>query len=418
MASQPVQVAIITETYPPEINGVANTMHHLVAGLCQRHYQVTVIRPQQGSDHKRATKYNSWPTQIAPYRSECLVPGLPVPGYQGLHFGLPIIGRLRRYWHHNRPDIVYIATQGPLGWAALFVARRFKIPVLTGFHTQFHQYSEYYGIGILMRPIIHALRWFHNQSSGTLAPTQALCQSLTTMGFKNVTIFSRGVDIQLFSPTRRSDQLRQQWGCDQTTVAVLYVGRIAAEKNIALALQAFEQIKRQQPNSRLIFIGDGPERAQNQARYPEHIFMGARVGVELATGYASADLFLFPSLTETFGNVVLEAMASGLPVLAFQQAAAADLIQCHQNGMTVPAGDQAAYCTVAQQMSIERESLRDWGKAARLTALQHDWDSVIDSIVHQFRCLIKPVAKNCVITHDPLDSKLIQDGTVRPESDD
>lgn len=187
-----LRVSVITETYPPEINGVANTMGHLVRGLGQRGHQVHLVRPRQPGE-----------TPASGFR-ETLVPGVPIPGYRGLRVGLPVARRLRRVWESSWPDICYIATQGPLGHAALSAARALGLPAITGFHTQFHQYSRHYGLEALGQSIMRTLRRFHNRSEASLVPTAQLRDELAALGFRRVRIVSRGVDTDLFSPQRRN----------------------------------------------------------------------------------------------------------------------------------------------------------------------------------------------------------------------
>jgi glycosyltransferase involved in cell wall biosynthesis len=376
---QKLTIAVVTETYPPEINGVANTMRQLVLGLSRRGHAVQVIRPRQSGDSRD--------TQ-APV-DEMLVPGLPIPGYRGLRFGLPVYLRLRQFWRRNRPDAVYVATQGPLGHAALNAARTAGIAVVTGFHTQFQQYSRYYGLGILMRPIVNALRNFHNRSDGTLVPTSALEHALDEDGFRNVHVFRRGVDTAQFSPAHRSASLRRTWGCDDASIVALYVGRIAAEKNIGLALRAFDAISETNDKVRCLLVGDGPELGRLRRMHPDYVFAGAKVGDELASFYASADCFVFPSMTETFGNVVPEAMASGLAVIAFDYAAAHEHIEHWRNGVLVSQDEEKAFVDALVAAVSDRARLEGLGHAARSTAESLDWDHVIAEVEQRLREVIR-----------------------------
>ncbi|QIK38393.1 glycosyltransferase family 1 protein [Caldichromatium japonicum] len=383
LAGGPLKIAIVTETYPPEINGVANTMRYLATGMAARGHAVQVIRPRQPAD---ATCVPD---------SSCehhLVPGLPIPGYRSLRFGLPVYWRLRRLWKTNPPDLVYIATQGPLGHAALAAARSLKIPSVTGFHTHFQRYSQHYGLGLLTRQIEKRLKHFHNHSDATLVPTEELRAALIAEGFENVYVFGRGVDTEHFAPSRRSAELRRTWGCGPEDLAVLYVGRIAAEKNLALALAGFRAIQERRPEARFVLVGDGPEFGALKQQHPDLIFAGARRGDELAAHYASGDLFLFPSLTETFGNVVTEAMASGLPVIAFAYAAAGAYIRPWINGVPVALGDEDAFIAACVQCVDDPERLRRMGSEARKTMQDSGWERVLAraeellcAVIHQRR---------------------------------
>ena len=366
-----LKLSILTETYPPEINGVANTMRYLVEGLADLGHQVQLVRPRQASDPKRPA---AGPLDVA------LVPGLPIPGYRGLRFGLPVYWRLRRLWCRSRPDLVYIATQGPLGYAALSAACALGIPSVTGFHTQFHQYSQHYGLGILSHKIAETLRHFHNRSDATLVPTEELQEELADAGFQNLHVLGRGVDIQRFSPGWRDPALRASWGCDPHALAVLYVGRIAAEKNLDLLRDAFLALHQEIPSARLVLVGDGPALAHLRRDLPDAHFAGAQVGEALSAHYASADLFLFPSLTETFGNVVTEAMASGLGVIAFDYAAAHAHIRSGRNGVAVRLDDRAGFIAAACALASDRRALRLMGQAARVSAEGISWERVLGHV--------------------------------------
>ena len=357
--------------YPPEINGVANTMRQLVEGLEGRGHRVHLVRPRQPGLS---------PVPAGPVTRESLVPGIPIPGYRGLRFGLPVYWRLRRMWRKSRPDVVYIATQGPLGHAALTAARSVGLASVTGFHTQFHQYSSHYGLGLLTQQIRETLRRFHNRSDATLVPTEALREELSRAGFQNVHVFGRGVDTELFSPRQRSAALRQTWGADADALVVVYVGRIAAEKNLDLALAAFQAIGERRPEARFVLVGDGPGLERLRRMHPDFICCGAKIGAELAEHYASADLFLFPSLTETFGNVVPEAMASGLAVVAFDYAAGRSCIQNGHSGLTVPLGDPDGFIAAAVAAAEAPARVRALGTAARANAETMSWPRVIGSV--------------------------------------
>ncbi len=357
-------VDVVTETAPPEVNGVAMTVGRLVEGMRGRGHCVTLVRP--------------WPSAGRPGSDDVTVRGLPLPGYHDVRFGLPAGAVLRRRWRTQRPDVVHVVTEGPLGWSAVRCARSLGIPVTSGFHTNFDRYSAHYGLGWL-RPLIAAyLRGLHRRTAATLVPTAALAAELAGDGVPGVRVVGRGVDTELFGPSRRSPELRRSWGADDSDVVCLYVGRLAAEKNLALVVRAFAAIARDHRATQLVWVGDGPARAQLVREPLRQHFAGWRRDVDLAAHYASADLFLFPSLTETYGNVVAEAMASGLPVLAYRSAAAAELIVDGRNGIHVTAGDESAYVEAARRLvGGGRAWRRSIGDAARQAMLSQRWDEVV-----------------------------------------
>jgi len=363
-----LQIALVTETYLPEINGVAITIGRMAEGLCLRGHDIHLIHPRQ---HKQDSA-----TEKARYR-ETLVAGMPIPGYAGLKSGLPARGLLLRLWQQQRPDIVHIATEGPLGWSALSAARKLNIPVSTDFHTNFHSYTQHYGIGLLKWPIAAYLRHFHNKAACTLVPTNELQLQLELEGYQNVSVVSRGVDTELFHPVRRSEALRASWGADDSTPVVMLVSRIAAEKNLNVAIDAFEQMRTVNPRARMVLVGDGPARAGLQKQYPDVIFAGMQTGITLAEHYASGDIFVYPSQTETYGNVTVEAMASSLAIIAFDYAAARQHIRHDVNGLLVPFGDTEAFNAQAKALITDLSRVQRLRDAARQSMKPLSWDHIM-----------------------------------------
>ncbi|MEP7044158.1 MAG: glycosyltransferase family 1 protein [Dokdonella sp.] len=337
-----MRVAIVTETWPPEINGVALTVQSLARGLAGLGHTVELVRPRQEGEAGAAS---------ADGYDQVILPGAALPRYPGLRFGLPAHRALHRRWSERRPDVLYIATEGPLGLTALGAARRLDLPACTGFHTRFDDFARHYGFGWLTPIVFAYLRRFHNRASATLVPTTELADFLGANGFRNVRLLRRAVDTELFDPVRRDEALRAEWGLARDDLAVIHVGRIAPEKNLELAVRAFRAIQLEQPRARLIIVGDGPARAGLAAQHPDIVFTGIRRNEELARHYASGDLFVFPSLTETFGNVTLEALASGVPVVAYDYGAAREHIHDGNAGTRVPLGDADAFVAAAVAMA-------------------------------------------------------------------
>lgn len=385
-------ICLVTETYAPEVNGVALTLAHLRRGLQARGHIVSLVRPRQP-----ATDLASAGDKAL----ETLVYGAPIPGYQGAQMGVPAPGKLWQCWTRHRPDVVYIATEGPLGWSALRTALRLGIPVFSGFHTNFHRYAQHYRLGWLQPLIFAYLRWFHRRTYGTLVPSLALREQLTTSGVPNVQVLGRGVDSQLFTPARRSAALRRAWGVAAHELVVLYVGRLAPEKNIEVVLAAYRAMQAIHLPVKCVVVGDGPLRATLQQAHPELIFCGMQTGVELACHYASGDIFLFPSTTETFGNVTLEALASGLAVVAYNYAAAHRHITHGENGMLVPYNDAAAFVDAAVSLARAPQGLLTLRRQARAQAQTLDWQDIVE----QFAALLTGALET---TPDPAEVVLTQ----------
>ena len=375
-----LQIALVTETYPPEVNGVAMTMGHLVAGLIQRGHTVQIVRPRQGTEDNLHAREGL---------NEVLAKGIPIPNYPELRFGMPSENRLVKLWRQNRPDLVHVATEGPLGWSSVAAARKLELPVTSSFHTNFDNYSQHYGIGLLKTPIEAYLRKLHNRTMATLVPTKAMARTLQNRGYRNVSVLSRGVDIEQFTPVQRSPALRAAWGSNESDVVALYVGRLAREKNVGVVLTAFSAIQSRLPSAKLVFVGDGPLRTTLQEACPQAIFAGIRTGRELAAYYASSDLFLFPSLTETFGNVVPEALASGLTVLSYANAAAANLITQDHNGVLVAPDEELQFVNAAVALATDRARMQFIRQHAAPSVAHLSWSAVYDSFVQTLYSVIE-----------------------------
>lgn len=370
------RVAVVTETYPPEINGVAMTVARLVEALLARGHEVHLVRPRQ-----HATTAGSGSGLLA----ETLTLGLPIPRYPELRLGLPAGRSLGVEWARKRPDVVHLATPGPLAWSALGTAERLGIPVVSEFRTNFHAYSRYYGVGFLRKAILRVLRSFHNRTASTMAPTSRLETELKAEGFRRVAVVARGVDADRFHPDRRSAALRSHWGAGQETLVVIGVGRLAREKNLGLLAAGFEGIRAARPDSRLVLVGDGPARGSMQKRCPDAIFAGKRFADDLAVHYASADLLLFPSLTETFGNVTIEGMASGLALVAFDYGAAHELVRSGENGWTVPFGDEAAFVRTGVEVATNSAAMVRARAAARWEVRRRSWERIVQQVEELYR---------------------------------
>jgi glycosyltransferase involved in cell wall biosynthesis len=365
--------ALVTETWPPEVNGVALTVRSLQRGLQRRGHRVSVVRPAQERGQ-------------AAGQDELLVRGGPLPRYPGLRFGLVSACRLQQAWKRDRPDAIYIATEGPLGWSALRAARRLSIPVASAVHTRFDLYMRDYGLALLEPVALRWMRRFHNRADVTLAPTRELEQFLEESGFERTKRLARAVDTARFDPQLRDPALRAEWGADPEEVVAIHVGRIAAEKNLALAVNAFRELQQHRPQARMVWVGDGPQRAALERHNPDFIFCGVKRGEDLARHFASADMFLFPSLSETFGNVTLESMASSLATVAFDYGAAREHLVDGMHGACVT--DEKGFIDAVVRIGCNDALRSAMGERARaaVTGLHPD------RVAADFEALLRDIA--------------------------
>ncbi len=362
-----VHLGLVTETWPPEINGVSMTLSRLVRGLRNRGHRVSIVRPRQRHEALREQANGD----------ELLRPGVPIPFYRSMRMGFPGSPPLRRRWRRDRPDIVHIATEGPLGHGALAAARAESIPVSSSFHTNFHEYIAIYGFSWLTRLLESGLRRFHNKTRVTLVPSPGMRDRLEARGFERCRLLERGVDTGLFDPAKRSELVRRDWGLAPRQLTLLCVGRLAKEKNLQLAVRALHAVRKVAADARLVLVGAGPIRDE-LAREQGVVLAGEFPPPQMGDKFASADLFLFPSLTETFGNVLTEAMASGLPTVSFDYAASSMHVEHGRTGLKVPPGDEEAFLAHAVRAASNAQLRRELGRHARTYAQSIAWDAVVD----------------------------------------
>lgn len=362
-------ITMVTETYWPDANGVAMTLHCLVQGLAKQGHTLQLVCP---SHQDREISHLPATVLYTPVR------GLPIPSYAEATFGLPAAKKLKSIWSKLRPDVIYVATEGPLGWSAINTAKMMGIPAVSGFHTNFHAYSRHYKIGFLEPIVKKYLVYIHNATFATVVPTMEQKALLTELGIKNVHVMGRGVDTGLFSPHKRSLTLREKWGVKHNEPVMIYVGRIAEEKNLDLTIRTYFELQKLNHKLKFVLVGDGPLKERFCREHPQFIMAGKRSGEELAEHYASADIFAFASLTETFGNVVLEAMASGLGIIAYDYAAARLHIKHGENGMLASFGDANAFIQTARQLATNEVLLKKLRINAGKDAEQLSWKQVIE----------------------------------------
>ncbi len=311
------------------------------------------------------------------------------PGYKEVRVGLPCPLKLRKRWKKKRPDVIYVATESPLGISALKAANDLSIPVAAGFHTNFHQYLNRYYLRHMEKPAMGYLKYVHGMADMTVAPSADCVEMLSEYGFKNVKLVGRGVDVAQFSPAKRCAALRQSMGVeDASAPIVIIVGRVAAEKNLPFALEVVESMQQQCPSMRAVVVGDGPVKEYLEKQHDKVQFVGVQQGEDLARYYASADILLFPSETETFGNVLLEGMASGLVTVSYDYAASANFVDDGTNGLKSPLGDEEKFQQKALE-ALDRVNDEAMREAAEQCVRQQSWDKVINSFEDHFTSIVQ-----------------------------
>ena len=366
----PLKIVVVTDTYYPDINGVAFSLARLCAGLRARGHHVEIIRSGQAHGEDETTVW-SW----------------SLPGYREVKVGAPWPGYLRHRWETNRPDVVYVAIETPLGFSATSAALRLGIPVVGGYHTNFSDYLRKYGACWIGKQVWRYQKWFHNRLDRTLVPSPDARDKLAAAGFSKVGILGRGVDTELFSPAGRCDALRHEMGVTGENPIALVVSRVSSEKNIGLAIRAFTRMRQSCPDMVCIVVGDGPARPTLMRNHPDVKFPGYLTDVKLAACYASADILLFPSETETFGNVLIEGMASGLAVLSYDYAAAAWHGKDGVNLLKVRKGDEAAFLDASVRL-LDPSTRNTLSAGALQTAAGLGWFGIVGELETIFREVI------------------------------
>lgn len=395
--SKPLHVLLVTETWSPEVNGVAMSLGQLMHQLNLYGHKVSLLRPKPKQNVALGPN-DTTPNNLASsgisgqamqgISHDIQVKGMSIPKYSDLQFGVPAYFTIKKELQQLKPDLVHVATEGPLGLAALWAAKRLGIPVTTGYHTQFHDFSRHFGFGVLAAPLMAYFKWFHNTSKATCVPSKKTYNDLDSLGFKRLYEVGRGVDLERFNPRHRSEKLRAEWGARNQHTVLVMVSRLSPEKGVDLVIKSFKALQREQLQRavKLVIVGDGPDRARLEALAEDSkddiIFAGAKTGEALSQHYASGDVFVFASQVETFGNVVVEAMASGLPVYAFDDAAAGMLVT-ERSGLLVDFGDEQQFIEKVSMLP-KMQILKEQGIAACQSVAGFSWQRPADQMLTMF----------------------------------
>lgn len=384
----PPRLLVCTDTYPPQVNGVSVVTSLSVIGLAERGWDIVVAAPRYPAGMRDA-----FPRDVmrAGARELLLLPSAPLPFYPDIRLSLPNARALSQLVDRHRPDLVHCATEFSIGWLGQRLAHRRHLPVVTSYHTDFSRYADSYGVGWLRPAVAGHLSRFHRRARRTYTPSASAAADVRALGARDVEVWGRGVDTTLFHPRHRSDALRRAYGRRDTFI-FLHVGRLAAEKGVELILAAYQRARAQLPDGavHLVVAGAGPKTDALRAMAVDGVsFLGNldRRDV-LPRLYASADAFVFSSVTETLGLVILEAMASGLPVIAAPAGGVADHLRHDDNGLAYPAGDVDAMARAMVALALDRERAFTLGAGARAGAEPLDWSHELDRLDESYREVI------------------------------
>jgi len=370
-----MKIALFSDTFNPQINGVSNTLNKLIRYFENNNVEYKVFVPKyDDSIDLRTERFYSLKFFLYP---EC-------------RLAIPNLFRISRILSDFKPDIIHLMTEFNMGFTGLYYGKKYNIPSISNYTTNFSQYANYYKLDFLKQHIWNYMKWFHNQNNITLCPSNEAQNLLNKNGISNVEIFSRGIDSQRFNPGYRNNALRKKLGIENKTV-FLYVGRVSIEKDLDILRESYKTIKEKHRDKvALIITGDGPYMEKCRGIYPEDtIFTGFKKGRELSEIYASSDIFVCPSSTETFGNVVLEAMTSGLAVIGANAGGVKEIINHKQNGLKFKArnSEQLTHCMTEL---IENKTLREYITINGINlGKSRSWDKIIDGLMDIYREVLK-----------------------------
>jgi glycosyltransferase involved in cell wall biosynthesis len=373
-----VRIALFSEVYWPMVSGVGVTLLRLTRALEERGHQVRVYSASYPLAQGQADRPEV-------HRS----PSVPLFLYPDVQWAFPRLRDVLEDAANFQPDVVHVATEFAMGMAGLKVARQLRVPVIASAHTDYEQYAARYGVDWAVRAGWRYLRWFYGQSHRVLCPSRVYQEHLHSRGVTHTGIWSRGVDPNCFHPRFRSEAYRRAIGVEPGDLLVTYIGRIAREKNLTLLLEAWDRLAPDRGSARLALVGRGPLEAEIRRReIPGVHVAGLMDGRPLSTAYASADIFAFPSATETFGNSLLEAMGSGLPSLVAAAGGVLEFSQHGGNAWLVEPNSVAAIAEGLNRLLHDAGLRRRLAEGALRTAHERRWDGVYDRLLEDYQSAI------------------------------
>ncbi|GEN54865.1 glycosyltransferase family 4 protein [Halobacillus faecis] len=368
-----MKVAIFTDTYVPQVNGVARTLKRWTEYLEKKRISYRVYAPDVRSNEEYVDhihRFNSVPFWLYP---EC-------------RLALPNVIKIKRDLDAFQPDLIHIATPFNIGLAGLHYGKKMGIPLVGSYHTHFDQYLDYYKLSFLSPFVWKYMQWFHQPFKKTFVPSLHTKSELELHGFPNLTLWQRGVDHQLFSPAHDDDAVRDHFKIDAPFL-LTYVGRLAPEKGLDTLMDVAKSLpEHMNKNIHWLIVGDGPLRNDLQSKAPKNMtFAGYQEGEGLARIYASSTLFVFPSATETFGNVVLESLSSGTPVVAANAGGVKEIVSHEQTGLLCTPHDPPSFTQGIVDLLSDEHKLATMKVLARQEALRRSWDEIFEQLLHDYK---------------------------------
>ena len=372
-----MKVVYFTESLLPHVDGVSRTLAQLFAFLERQGVEFRIYAPYSPG------REISWRDRV--HR----IPYVPFPLHLDYRLGVPFGRRVSRELREWAPDLVHLVSPTPVNARAKKWAQRQRLPVVSSFHTHFVSYFRYYRLTPLESFGWWLMRRFYAGCQKVYVPTQRIIRELAQHGIRNTELWSRGIDLARFSPEHRAAEIRTAAGVDEDTPIVLMVSRLVKEKDMADLVEMDRVLRRREDRYRLVLVGDGPMRAELQEALPDAYFAGYQTGPELARWYASSDVFVFPSTTETFGNVVLEAQASGLPTVVVDRGGPPDLVEPGETGYVARANDPEDLATQVERLLRDPQGRARMGAQAREAARQRDWSAINGRLLESYRSVIE-----------------------------
>ncbi len=381
-----MKIAIFSDTFLPQINGVTNTLDKLIKYFDENCIDYKIFVPQDSNQEN----YQNSIYSFLSFRFFL---------YPELRFAIPDVFSIKKVVEEYKPDLIHIVTPFNIGLCGLKIAKDLDIPAVASYHTDFSKYLKYYNLQFLDKWLWGFIGWFHGQFLINFCPSKDTEDELMRHGINNIELWGRGVDSDLFCPQKRSEKFREKHGI-RNKIALLYVGRLAPEKDIDVLMEAFEVInEKYEDRLQLVITGKGPLEKELKSRWNKNVtFTGYMKGNELAEVYASCDIFVFPSVTETYGNVVLEAMAAGLPVIASMKGGVKENLINGYNGFEAEANQYNDYAEKIERLLLDDELRRSLGANAREHALKYTWSNIFNNLMQNYKKVLEGCAKKLNIS--------------------